>query len=134
MCALEHIAATKLIPTSYELLTPDVRAARSKQPNRLGISGCENVTAVRDHRISVLTLVSGYVHFTTYATNALVMCDHLNYITAEKKSRKKSKKAESDKAAKKQQEVRAASLRTLINVIVYDTNMFHTYTGAAYDR
>ena len=83
---------------------------------------------------SVLTLVSGYVHFTIYATNAFVMHDHLNYITAEKKNRKKSKKSESDKAAKKQQEVRAAGLRTLINVIMYDTYMFHTYTGATYDR
>ena len=62
------------------------------------------------------------------------MHDHLNYITAEKKNRKKSKKSESDKAAKKQQEVRAAGLRTLINVIMYDTYMFHTYTGATYDR
>jgi len=33
-CALEHIAATKLIPASYELLTPDVRAARSKAAKR----------------------------------------------------------------------------------------------------
>lgn len=33
-CALEHIAATKLIPTSYELLTPEVRAARSKTAKR----------------------------------------------------------------------------------------------------
>ena len=32
--ALEHIAAKKQIPTSYERLTPDVRAARSKTAKR----------------------------------------------------------------------------------------------------
>ena len=33
-CTLEHIAASKQIPTSYERLTPDVRAARSKAAKR----------------------------------------------------------------------------------------------------
>ena len=31
--ALEHIAAKKLIPTSYERLTPDVCAVRLKRAN-----------------------------------------------------------------------------------------------------
>ena len=33
-CALEHIAARNMIPTSYEFLTPEVKAARAKRSNR----------------------------------------------------------------------------------------------------
>ena len=33
-CTLEHMAALKKIPTSYEILTEDLREARTKNSNR----------------------------------------------------------------------------------------------------
>ena len=43
---------------------------------------------------------------TICVTNTFILHNHLNYTIAEKKSSKKSKKPESDKAAKKQQKLK----------------------------